>query len=169
MILLLAGTYVLQLKQNQKFLDPLKSLFKSKGNLYIISALLLFTITSILDKAILKNFKVPVNAFMGFQHLFLAIIFIVFILTTGKTKQLKPVFKNSLKYMIVLAIITIIYRYTQILAVKVAPVALVLSIKRISVFFAVIIGGRLFREHNLLKRVIATAIMVAGAVLVIMY
>lgn len=169
MVLLLIGTYVLQLKQNQKFLDPWKIFIKSKGHLYIIGALLLFTITSILDKAILKNFKVPVNAFMGFQHLFLAMIFLCFIIFSGKAKQIKPIFKNSLKYMIILALITITYRYTQILAVKQAPVALVLSIKRISVFFAVIIGGRLFREHNLLKRAIATAIMVVGAVLVIMY
>ena len=169
MILLLGGTYVLQLKGKQTITSPWKSFIKSKGNLYIIGALLLFTITSILDKALLKNFKVPVNAFMGFQHLFLAIIFIIFILSTGKTNQLKPVFKNSLKYMIILALITITYRYTQILAVKAAPVALVLSIKRISVFFAVLIGGSLFKDHNLLTRVIATAIMVVGAVLIIVY
>jgi len=169
MFLLLSGTYVLQLKTRQKFLDPWKIFLKSKGHYYILGALILFTITSILDKAILKNFKVPVNAFMGFQHLFLAIIFLSFIIFSGKTKQIKSPFKNSLKYIFFLAIITIIYRYTQILAVKQAPVALVLSIKRISVFFAVVIGGRLFKEHNLLKRAIATAIMIIGAVLIIMF
>jgi drug/metabolite transporter (DMT)-like permease len=169
MILLLIGTYILQLKQNQKFLDPWKIFIKSKGHIYILGALFLFTITSILDKAVLKNFKVPVNAFIGFQHLFLAIIFLLLIIFSGKTKQLKSVFKDSLKYMVILAFITITYRYTQILAVKQAPVALVLSIKRISVFFAVIIGGRLFKEHNLLKRAIATAIMIIGAVLIILY
>lgn len=169
MVLLLVGTYILQLKRKERFLDPIKQSIKSKGNYYIISALILFTITSILDKAVLKNFKVPVNAFMGFQHLFLAIIFILFIIFSGKTTQIKPVFKRSLKYMIILALITITYRYTQILAIKEAPVALVLSIKRISVFFAVIIGGKLFKDHNLLQRVIATAIMVAGAVLIILF
>ncbi|MCK5149401.1 EamA family transporter [Candidatus Pacearchaeota archaeon] len=169
MFLLLIGTYILQLKQNQKFLDPWKAFIKSKGHRYIVGALILFTITSILDKAILKNFKVPVNAFMGFQHLFLAIIFLSFIIFSGKTKQIKSPFKNSLKYIVLLSVITIIYRYTQILAVKSAPVALVLSLKRISVFFAVIIGGRLFREHNLLKKIIATAIMVTGAILVIVF
>jgi len=169
MLLLLLGTYILQLKQNQKFLDPFKNLTKTKGNKYILLALILFTITSILDKAILKNFKVPINAFMGFQHLFLAIIFLTLLLTTGKTKQIKSPIKNSFKLILLLSLITIIYRYTQIQAVKIAPVALVLSIKRISVFFAVIIGGKLFQEHNLLKRTIATAIMITGAVLIIMY
>ncbi|MBT4166053.1 EamA family transporter [archaeon] len=169
MLLLLSGTYILQLKQNQKFLDPFKNLTKTKGNKYIILALLLFTITSILDKALLKNFKLPINAFMGFQHLFLAIIFLTILILSGKTKQIKSPIKNSFKIILLLSLITIIYRYTQIQAVKIAPVALVLSIKRISVFFAVIIGGKLFQEHNLLKRTIATAIMIVGAVLVILY
>ena len=115
----------------------------------------------------MKNFKLPVNAFIGFQHLFLAIIFLCFIIYSGNTKQIKTTFKSSLKLLIVLAMVTIVYRYTQIVAVKSAPVALVLAIKRISVFFAVVIGGRLFKEHNLLQRAIATAIMVAGAILII--
>ena len=169
MTLLLLGTYILQLKQKQKFLDPWKSLIKSKGYYYIILALILFTTTSILDKAILKNFKVPVNAFMGFQHLFLAIIFITFIIFSGKTRNIKHSIKYSWKIILFISMISIIYRYTQIQAVKIAPVALVLSIKRISVFFAVIIGGRIFKEHNLLTKAIATAIMIAGAVLIIVF
>jgi drug/metabolite transporter (DMT)-like permease len=169
MFLLLAGTYILQLKPNQKLISPIKSLFKSKGYYYIIIALILFTTTAILDKAILKNFKVPVNGFMAFQHLFLAIIFITFLISTRKTKDLKHSIKYSWKIILTISILTIIYRYTQIHAVKIAPVALVISIKRISVFFAVIIGGRLFKEHNLITKAIATAIMTAGAILVIVY
>jgi len=167
--LLLIGTYTLQLKPKQKLLGPFKTFFKNKAYFYIITALILFTTTSILDKAILKNFKLPVNAFMGFQHLFLAIIFIIFIISTKKTSELKHSLKFSWTIILTISIFTIIYRYTQISAVKIAPVALVLSIKRISVFFAVLIGGKLFHEHNLLIRTIATGIMVMGAVLIIVY
>ena len=167
MLLLLAGTYVLQLKSKQKFWDPFKIFIKSKAHKYIIWALILFTTTSILDKALLKNFNLPVNAFMGFQHLFLAIVFLVFVLFSGGISQVKNPLKNSWKWILPLAFLTITYRYTQIEAVKAASVALVLSLKRISVFFAVLIGGRLFKDHSLLRRVIATAIMVIGAVLVI--
>jgi drug/metabolite transporter (DMT)-like permease len=167
MVFLLIGTYVLQLKKKQKILDPFKAFFKAKGYYYIITALVLFTITSVLDKALLSKFKVPVNAFMGFQHLFFAIIFFVLLLVLRKEKEFPQVIKNSWSWILLLSGVTIVYRYTQILAVKVSPVALVLSLKRISVFFAVLIGGRLFKEHNLLKKVIATALMVLGAVLVI--
>jgi drug/metabolite transporter (DMT)-like permease len=169
LILLLIGTYVLQLKPKQKLFNTFKQALTSKGNHYIFFALILFTITSILDKALLKNFKLPINAFMGFQHLFLGIIFLVIIIFSKNTASLKPTFKQAGLMIFILAIITITYRYTQISAVKIAPVALVLALKRISVFFAVIIGGTLFKDHNLLIRILATIIMIAGAVLVIIF
>jgi drug/metabolite transporter (DMT)-like permease len=167
MSLLLVGTYLLQLRKNQKILNPFKSLFKSKGYIYIIIALITFTITSILDKAILKNFNVPINAFMGFQHLFLAIIFISLLLLTKERTEIKQTIKKTGKLILLISIITIIYRYAQLAAVKATQVALALSIKRLSVFFAVVIGGRIFREKNLIKKIIATAIMTIGAILII--
>ena len=168
-ILLLIGTYILQLKSRQKFFDPWKSYLKAKGNYYIFFALILFTITSLLDKAILSSFNLHVNAFMGFQHLFLAIIFLAFLLFTGKARELKSTIKYSWLMILFLGFVTIIYRYAQIAAVKEAPVALVLSLKRISVFFAVLIGGKLFKEKHLLIRLIATGVMIAGAILIIIY
>ncbi|MGE5500287.1 MAG: hypothetical protein ACM3Q2_19600, partial [Syntrophothermus sp.] len=69
-------------------------------------------------------------------------------------------------WIVFIALLTIVYRYTEIAAVKNAPVALVLSIKRISVFFAVIIGGRIFKESSLLIKSIATAIIIAGVILI---
>jgi drug/metabolite transporter (DMT)-like permease len=164
-ILLIAGTYIFSLKK-QKIKTPLKEAINPKGHYYIILALILFAVTSILDKAILNNFKLPLNAFMGFQHLFLGIIFSIMILTQ-KNSQFKKTFTKTWKLILLISFFTITYRYTHLLAIKSAPVALALSIKRISVFFAVILGGTLFREHNLIKKIIATAIMTIGAILVI--
>ncbi|MFH1612736.1 MAG: EamA family transporter [bacterium] len=168
-VLLAIGTYILSLKQKQKISSSFKEIINSKGIYYTIIALLIFTATSVLDKALLSNFKVPVNAFMGFQHLFFAIVFISIILFSKKTNELKSTIKNSYKWIILIAFITMTYRYTHLLAVKQAPVALALSIKRISVFFAVLIGGKLFKEHNLVRKIIATAIMIAGTLMVISY
>lgn len=167
MFFLIAGTYSLSLKKRQELESPVEESIKPKGHYYIIAALLLFTTTAILDKAILTNFKVPINAFMGFQHLFLAIIFFAIIIFLGKTKSVKSSFKNSWKFILLIAFITITYRYTHLLAIKIAPVALALSLKRVSVFIAVVIGGTLFKEHNLVRKIIATIIMTLGAILII--
>jgi uncharacterized membrane protein len=58
----------------------------------------------------------------------------------------------------------------EILAIKSAySTALVIAIKRISVLFAVIIGGKIFKEKELMRRTIATIILVVGALLVIRF
>lgn len=168
MVLLLVGTYILQLKGRTKILDPARRLLDRRGNYYILSALLIFTVTSILDKALLKNFKLPLNAFFGFQHLFFAIVFMFLTAIHFRDVDLKKSFKFSGKLIGLLAIMTIVYRYSYLYAVKIAPVSLVLSIKRISVFFAVLIGGLYFRDENLLRRLVATVIMIVGAILIIM-
>lgn len=169
MALLLSGTYILQLKTKQKMFDPLKKFLKSKGRMYIVYALILFTTTSVLDKAILSKFKVPINAFMGFQHLFLALIFFSFILFSSRITESSKTLKRSWTWIFILSVFTILYRYTYIWAVKLTSVALALSIKRVSVFFAVVIGGKIFKEKDLLRKSIATAIMIGGALLIIRY
>jgi len=169
LILLTGGIYILSLKKKQKIKEPIKKAFSSKGHYYILAALLLFTITSILDKAVLSNFKVPLNAFMGFQHLFFAIVFIIILFSSKKHIEFKSAIKNSWKWILLVAIFTITYRYTHLLAIKSAPVALALSIKRISVFLAVVIGGTLFKDKRLLTKLIATIIMITGTTLIIMF
>ncbi|MBR9702259.1 EamA family transporter [Candidatus Pacearchaeota archaeon] len=169
MLLLVGGTYTLALKKDQKIKGPLDKAFDPRGHYYIILALVLFATTSVLDKAVLKNFHVPLNAFMGFQHLFFAGIFLLILIFSNKTKSVKSSLARSWKLILLISFFTITYRYAHLQAIKIAPVALALSIKRISVFFAVVIGGTLFKEHNLMRKTIATAMMVAGAILIIMF
>ncbi len=169
MLLLLSGTYLLETKARQGILDPFRVFVKSKSYHYVIFALLLFTTTSVLDKLLLSRYKLEPVAFMGFQQLFLAInfaiIFFIFGRKSGGIKKLAG--SGTLKWIIFVSALTILYRYAQIEAVKLAPVALVLSIKRVSVFFASVGGGKIFNEEDLLKKSIATAAMVAGAIMIV--
>jgi uncharacterized membrane protein len=89
-------------------------------------------------------------------------------LFSSKTKR-NPINSFDKKiwfWIILIAVLTAGYRYTQIKAIKIAPVSLVISVKRISVFIAVVIGGKLFNEKNLFRKALATAIMVAGAIMI---
>jgi uncharacterized membrane protein len=169
MFLLLVGTYFLEAKPGYDLIHPFKVFYKSKYHHYIIFALLLFTVTAILDKVLLKNYRLPPHAFLGFQQIFLAFNFliIVFIAKKNPVKLIKSIDKQMWGWIIITSILTVGYRYAHIEAVKIAPVALVLSIKRTSVFFAAIGGGKLFNEKNLVKKAIATAIMVAGAIFIV--
>jgi len=178
MALLLTGTYILQIstmasltKRPQKgIFEPFKVFYRSKGHRYIIGALLLFTVTSILDKALLGRFKTSINVMMGFQHLFLAIVFFAFFsISTKSPIAIRKTLKQSGRIIFVIALLTIVYRYSHFLAVKAGPIALVLSIKRTSIFFATVIGGKIFHESYLMRKAISTAMMVGGAILIILF
>jgi drug/metabolite transporter (DMT)-like permease len=169
LILLLIGTYILETKPVQTLLEPFQVFFKSKEYRYVIAALLLFTATSILDKLLLNKYNLPPVEFMSFQQFFFAIIFGIIYLYRRKDglAVINKLDKNVILLIVIVAILTIGYRYTQILSTKIAPVSLVLAVKRTSVFFAAIIGGKLFDEKNLVKKAIAAAIIIAGSLLLL--
>lgn len=169
MVLLLTGTYILEIKSKEELIEPFKVFFKSTAHHYIIFALLLFTATSIMDKLLVGNYKMHPYTYMGFQQLFYAFIFLLLMIFAGKSFRVSTglIEKSDWILIIIVALLTVGYRYTQIEAVKIAPVALVLSVKRISVFIAAIGGGQIFKEKNLLKKAVATAIMIAGALLIL--
>ncbi len=170
-LLLILGTYTLEAKSKQNLLEPFKTFISSKKYNYIITALILFTITAVLDRLLLNKYKLEPEPFIVFQNLFLAINFIlIFLISKKPLKSLSLLAnKDSLKLIILISILTIIYRYTQIEAVKIAPVALVLAVKRISIFFAAIVGGRIFKESNLWIRAAAALIIIAGTLLISTY
>jgi uncharacterized membrane protein len=166
-VLLMAGTYLLEMKPKQSIFEPFKVFNKSQYYHYIGFALLLQSVSSVLDKLLLGKYKMPPVTFMAFQQLFYLIIITVWVL--AQNKKLKISWKPTgdvIYWIILIAVLTIGYRYSQILAVKKAPVAAVLSIKRISVFMATLAGGRLFKESNLFQKAVATFLMVLGAILI---
>ncbi|MCB9260261.1 MAG: DMT family transporter [Ignavibacteriales bacterium] len=166
-VLLMIGTYILEVKKGDKLTSPLKVFLYSKYHKYIIWALIFLTLTSVVDKLIIRQFILKPITFVFFQQWFLVINFTIILLIKRKsiTAAIKLVNKSSLVWILIISVATIGYRYTQIEAVKIAPVALVLAVKRTSVFFASLIGGKLFAESNLIRKGIAILILLFGAYL----
>jgi len=163
--LMVAGSYILEMKKNTKsLLDPFKSLFDFSKYSFVFTALILFTVTSLLDRVLLKDYNLPPYTFMAFQQLFFALIFAVVVLIKNRSlsASTKKITKNTFYLIVIVSVFTIIYRYTQIEATKAAPVALVLSVKRLSVLMAIIFGGKLFSEANLVRRIIAAIVILIG-------
>jgi drug/metabolite transporter (DMT)-like permease len=165
-ILMLAGAFILEAhKGKSSFPDAVKSLFSFSKYSYVYAALLLFTISSLLDRVLLKDFRFPPYTFMAFQQLFYVLVFTTVILIRRKSivKPFTGLDRNIIYLIILIGIFTVIYRYTQIEATRLVPVALVLSVKRLSVLFAVIFGGRLFKEKNLAIRITAVILILIGS------
>jgi len=167
MLLLIVGSYLI-LIDKKTFKASLKSIRNSKGHIAIAIALLLFTASALLDKIILAKFKVPETTYIFFYFFFIAILFILILLFTNQKKTFLTSLKRSYKLILAVSVATIIFRYTQFLAIKNSDsVAMVISLKRLSVFFATIIGGTLFHETHLIRKSIATIIMLIGSTLII--
>lgn len=169
LVLLTTGTYILESKDLKGILSPFKIFITSKYHHYILFALLLFTASSILDKVLLKSYKLTPNAFTAFQHLFFAIIFYLIFVFNSKTTIKKIISENykELGWITLVSILTIGYRYSQLLAISLAPIALVLAVKRTSVFWATLIGGKIFKDTSLLRKSFAVFIIILGAVLIL--
>lgn len=169
LISLITGTYILESKSLKEFMIPVNVFIKSKYHHYILAAILLFTASSIMDKALLIKLNMTPISLTAFQHIFFAIIY-AFIFSFSKEKLtsqniLKS--KDILGWIVLISFLTIGYRFTQIWAVSLASVALTLAVKRTSILWATIIGGKIFKDTNLLKKIIATIFILFGAILIL--
>jgi len=77
-------------------------------------------------------------------------------------------FKAAGWWVLLVGLFTVGYRWTEVNAMAMVPVALVVAIKRTSGFFSALIGGELFHEHNLPRKLAACVILLGGALLVVL-
>jgi drug/metabolite transporter (DMT)-like permease len=169
LVFLILGTYILESKSFKEILFPFIVFIKSRYHHYILIALLLFTASSIMDKLLLIKLNLTPISLTAFQHIFFALLFSIIYLIFNKNISNKEIFsfKENFGWIALISILTIGYRFTQVWAVGLASVALVLAVKRTSVLWATIIGGKIFKDTNLLKKVIAVIFILIGAILIL--
>lgn len=165
--ILLMGAYVLELKEHSKLLDPIKFFIKSKYVHYILTVLVLYSVSSTYDRYILNTHDISVfSYFVLFNLLFFIAMSIIFLLLHRKTEGIRHGLKYYGKPLLLVALFDLIQRLTLLAAINVAYVGLATAVRRMSAIFTVIIGGEIFHEKNILRKTIATGIMVVGAILI---
>jgi len=169
LISLIAGTYILESKSLKEVLVPFNVFIKSKYHQFILAALLLFTASSIMDKVLLIKLNMTPVSLTAFQHIFFAFIFGVIFFFSDKEKSMTEIssIKKNFGWIALISVLTIGYRFSQVWAVSLASVALTLAVKRTSVLWATIIGGKIFKDTNLTKRIIAVIFILIGAILIL--
>jgi drug/metabolite transporter (DMT)-like permease len=169
LISLVAGTYILESKNLKEILFPLNIFLKSKYHQYILAALLLFTASSVMDKLLLVKMNLTPFSLTAFQHVYFAVLFfIIYFAFKGKLENYSPkVNKTVILWILLISILTIGYRYTQIVSISLASIALTLAVKRTSVLWATVIGGKIFKDTNLFKKTIAVLFILLGAILIL--
>jgi len=168
-IFMIIGSYILTTEPKKSLLEPLHVFFKSRYVQTVILALICYSIASIFDRAILHNFRIAIPAYIFFVNFFIAIIFIPISGIFGVGfKGVALGFRHGGWRLVLASIFTVLYRLFEMKALILAPVAPVSGIKRTSSLFTTIIGGEIFHEHNLGRKIAASLIIIAGTVLLVL-
>ena len=141
-------------------------MFKSKYSLYVIAALIMFSITSLMDKYIIDNLLDPLP-FLALVWIFVAInINIVHGILYGFDEVKKYIIKYPL-FPFLVAFFSIGAGFLYLNALKTANVSLVAPVLTLATLFVVFFGGRFFKESNITYRLIVSVLMITGVYLVI--
>ena len=168
--LLVLGTYVLEVGvRNTGFLEPIAHFFKSKVIHNLILGLLAFSIASILDKKILGN-GMDVITYLFFFFIFISLNFVLLDIYRFGVKELIKNVKENFKLHLLSAVMVFLTHSTYLLAVSIpaSQISLIIPIRRTSSLFTTFFGGKLFHEHNLLVKTLASIIMIWGAIFILL-
>ncbi len=167
-IMMIAGTYTLESKPHQNIFQPFKDIMATKNHYYMYGALALFAISSVFDKILMSGYKTEPLVVLFYQHIIYCSMFVVFLLLRRQSIQL--VVRKGITLMpiiIIIALLTVAYRFTQLEATKLAPIALVLAVKRTSILYASFFGGKLFADERLSRKLIGSALIVGAGFLIL--
>jgi len=166
--LMMAGTYTLEMRPGQKFLQPFKSIFTNRNFYFIYGAVGLFAVSSVADKALVSSYRVDPLVVLFYQHIVYCMLFgLQLLLRRYSFSTLVKKGKGQLPFILAAALLTIGYRFTQLEAAKLAPIALVLAVKRTSILYATFFGGRMFSDDRLSVKLFAGALIVVGGFIIL--
>ncbi len=168
--LLIVGTYVLQMATSGKhFLAPFKTLIKSKYALYMIFAMVIFSVTATMEKGII-NSGVSALAILVVGRIFVGFNYVMLESFKYGFKQIVGDYKKDGKGIVLSWALTMTSNvfYFTALATPGALVSLIIPVKRTSTLIASLIGGKFFHEDKLAVKGVACVIMIIGVTLVVL-
>lgn len=163
-ITIVSGAYLLKLEKEVKFFEPLTALVKEKGARWTLIAALLFSFVGPFLKKAVLNSSVPFTVVI-YLILSTAILTPFFILSKGN--KIEECRKNFI-LLAITGILLFLVLLTVNLAFQLTLTAYVVSIKRFSVPFTILLGYYFFKEKGIIKNLTAGMVMVIGAFLVAM-
>lgn len=165
--IIILGSYILELDpKSHNLKEPLKRIISSRYAQFIFLALLLYGFSSIFDKKALGS--ISALTYIPIVHFFIVLNFLLMIFLFHKgIRTVIGGFKLAGPWVIVLGIFIFTYRYFQAEAMSLAMVSLVVPIKRSSALITTIVGGKIYKEKNILLKTSSCLIMILGIVLIV--
>jgi drug/metabolite transporter (DMT)-like permease len=160
--LVTVGAYILNGNlANQSFWAPIRALFSHPGSRRMFLVAVIWAVTSSLGKkGVLLYDPIP------FSFLLVAGDLIIFALITlfrvHRGTAVKQMTKSTLALLFTAGVFMAGAELTHFVAVSMAPVAYMISVKRLSLVFGVLLGWIFFGERNMVYRLTGASTMVCG-------
>lgn len=153
-ILIIAGTFVL---------GSHKMLY-SRATIYRFLALIFSGTEAIFIKKVILLSNISTAFFYWALAGFLFSVIFVFL-----SKHSLKIAKTDIKYQIILVFLVALMQYSTNYVFSKINVAYALALFQLSTILSVFLGVNIFQERGLLKKIIATIIMITGAVILILH
>ncbi|MDD4254880.1 MAG: EamA family transporter [Methanofollis sp.] len=166
-VLIVAGSYVLGTGGGEGgvgVLAPIRALWMRRGTAMMAGVAIIYSLTATLDKVLILQSD-PFFG-LGLDLLAIGALFWVLILASGGTPAGPPPAGRAVAITGGLLAFEIL---SVGLALSLQIVPYVISVKRTSILFAVVIGGFIFKEASPGRRSTATAVMVVGTVCILLF
>jgi len=159
-VLVSIGTYTLQLDRAKYGLfEPWLAIFKNRGSLYMSIVAVLYAVTATYGKvAIIKSSPL----FMTIVYFSLLAAGFTIILLISQRDKLKALFQFPLQKLSIGSAMALM-AITHFTAIGMIQVAYMISIKRLSLLFAILFGWIIFKEGKIKERLLGGIIIITGA------
>lgn len=165
-LLVVAGGYVVNLDSARDgALGPIKAIFREPGSAIMLFVAALYGLCSVGGKVMIVHSS-PLFTGMSLFVLYGPLLTVILV-GTGKASFANIIRKPLLGAGVGICIFIEIICHN--LAISMVAAAYMVTIKRLAGVFSVIYGWLLFGEHGIRYRLIGTAIMTAGAAVIVLY
>ena len=163
-LLIVIGSYTLYLPSlSSGLFGPFRAMIKEKGSILMLFVAFIYSITSVLGKlAILHSNPIFFASFYFIAHGLFSTFILSFLFKINPVE----IIKKSTKGVILVGITQSLMVITHMWAISLAPAALMIAVKRMSVLFGVLIGCIFFKEPGLSFRLFGACLMVSGVFLI---
>ena len=163
-LLIVVGTYVLNLQEKDKgILAPIKAIFKKKGPRLMLGVAFIWSITSNFDKWGVEGSS---SYFWVFASTVFISFFLFFIMLKFSEDSIDTIKKNA-KALVPIGAVNSLKITFQMVALNFTLVPYVISIKRTSILWSMIIGFIFFKERKEIKqRLLGGVLMIAGVIFI---
>lgn len=162
------GAYILEINHGKiDLLYPFREFKKSKYYHYLFWGILFYAIGSIADRIILQ--QIDVLTYLFYVYLFLLVNYILIFVYLHKV-PFSTIFseaKDSAGWLTLFSVSKLISNFLFASAVGMMYIGIVVAIKRLSVLFSIIFGGKFLHEEHFRWRMFSSLIMLLGIILIV--